>query len=112
MLQLAIRFHPTVPVDARDLEDWLDHQVDKLRASAPSATVRLARLTQHLPNAEVNIGWLLELEVPDSDRAAAERQLQDLVADMCLLGFEPTVLSPRKRPGSTRSVSVAEAWGW
>src|SRR5690349_7263428 len=101
MLQLTIRSHPTVPVDARDLEEWLEHQVEKLRAVAPQATVRLARLTQHLPNARVDVGWLLELEIPDPDTAAIERELQDVLTDMRLLGFEPTVLTPREDQGHT-----------
>jgi hypothetical protein len=112
MLHLAIRSHPSVPVDAHDLEDWLERQVENLRAEAPTAIVRLARLSQQLPNAEVGIGWLLELEVPDAERVAAERQLQELLTDMRLLGFAPTVLSPHDRRDHAPPIPVAEAWGW
>jgi hypothetical protein len=96
MLHLAIRTHPSFPVDAHDLEDWLERQLEELRAAAPRATVRLVRLTQHLPNTAVDIGWLLELDLPDSERIATERQLQELLTDMRLLGFEPTVLLPHE----------------
>jgi hypothetical protein len=112
MLQLTIRSHPIVPVDAPDLEEWLEHQVDRLRGTAPQATIRLARLTQHLPNAHVDVGWLLELEVSDSDRNAVEQQLREVLTDMRLLGFEPTVLAPREDPGRTDFARLTHAWGW
>src|SRR5689334_12975921 len=112
MLKLAIRCHPSVPVEAEDLEEWLEHQADKLRARAPHATVRLARLTQHLPNAEVDIGWLLELEVDDSDQVATERQLDEALTDMRLLGFQPTVLTPRAASDRASSGRFASACNW
>ena len=110
MLQLAIRCHPSVPVDAEDLEEWLEHQVEKLRAKAPHATVRLARLTQHLPNAALDVGWLLELELDDADRASVEQQLDEVLTDMRLLGFQPTVLAPRDAPRLAGTARYAGAW--
>jgi hypothetical protein len=110
MLQLAIRCHPSVPVDAEDLEEWLEHQVEKLRATAPHATVRLARLTQHLPNAEVDVGWLLELELAEADRGLAEQQLDEALTDMRLLGFQPTVLTPFEPSELVGSDRYAGAW--
>ena len=111
MIKFAIRCHPSVPVEAEDLEEWLEHQADKLRAKAPHATVRLARLTQHLPSTEVDIGWLLELEVDDGGQVAIERQLEEALTDMRLLGFQPTVLTPSSvaadRASSERYV---DAW--
>jgi hypothetical protein len=112
MVYIAIRCHPSVPVDAEDLEEWLEHQVEKLRARAPHATVRLARLTQHLPNAVVDVGWLLELELDEADRAPAEQQLDESLTDMRLLGFQPTVLTPRVASGQASSGRFANAWGW
>jgi hypothetical protein len=110
MVHIAIRCHPSVPVDAGDLEEWLEHQVEKLRASAPRATIRLSRLTQHLPNAEVDVGWLLELELDEGDRALAEQQLDESLTDMRLLGFQPTVLAPFDASSLASSGRYAGAW--
>jgi hypothetical protein len=94
MSQIAIRCHPSVPVDAGDLEDWLELQVDQLRSRVPHGAVRLARLTQQLPSQELHLGWLLELELPDGDARRIDAQLKDALRDMRLLGFHPTVLAP------------------
>jgi hypothetical protein len=98
MVQLSIRCHPSVPVEAGELEEWLEQQVDGLRADAPHATVRLARLVQRVPSGEFDIGWLLEVELPDAAGPAAERRLSNLVTDMRLLGFHPTLLAPVDAP--------------
>jgi hypothetical protein len=93
MAQIAIRCHPSIPVDAADLEDWLQAQVEQLRAEARPATLRLARLTQPRPSGQKHVGWLLEVEVPDG-HVRASRQLVETIRDMRLLGFQPTVLAP------------------
>ena len=73
MVQLAIRCHPRVPISSDELEGWLKIEVKDLHAQAPHATVRLSRLTQGLPDAHLDIGWLIELEL-DPDRTAALRR--------------------------------------
>jgi hypothetical protein len=94
MVQLAIRCHPRVPISSDELERWLEIEVKELRAQAPHATVRLARLTQGLPNAQLDIGWLIELELdPDEPLLAGDRLAQAL-RDMRLLGLQPTLLAP------------------
>jgi hypothetical protein len=112
MVHIAIRCHPSVPVDAEDLEDWLEHQVEKLRAMAPRATIRLSRLTQHLASAGVDVGWLLELDLDEADRALAEQQLDESLTDMRLLGFQPTVLTPLDASELASSGRYANAWSW
>ena len=80
MLQLAIRCHPCVPVSADELEPWLEKQLDELRADAPHGTLRLSRLTQSAPDTDLEIGWLVELDLPEDEplltRAAACRRPQ------------------------------------
>ena len=44
MVQLTIRCHPLVPVDADELERWLELEVHDLRADAPQGIIRLSRL--------------------------------------------------------------------
>ena len=70
MLQLAIRCHPCVPVSADELEPWLEQQLDELRADAPHGTLRLSRLTQGAPDLDLEIGWLVELDLPEVSRCS------------------------------------------
>jgi hypothetical protein len=94
MLQFSIRCHPSVPVTTDELEEWLELQLEKLRADAPNATVRVSRVTQGLPSGNVDIGWLIEFEVPDEERLVTDHHLSEILTDMRLLGFQPTVLAP------------------
>ncbi|HET8820098.1 MAG TPA: hypothetical protein VFM57_01000 [Thermoleophilaceae bacterium] len=94
MVQLAIRCHPCAPVSADDLEGWLDQQVDELRAAVPQGTLRLCRLTQGGPSSDLNIGWLIELELADGELLGG-RLLADSLRDMRLLGLQPTLLTRR-----------------
>lgn len=94
MVQLTIRCHPRVPVSADELERWLEQQVNGLRAEAPQGTVRLSRLTQGLPSADIDIGWLLELELPEEDPLLKRNRLTEALRDMRLLGLQPTLLAP------------------
>ena len=93
MLQLAIRCHPCVPVSPDELEPWLEQQLDELLADAPHGTVRLSRLTQSAPDMDFEIGWLLELDLPEDEALLTGRRLGDALRDMRLLGLQPTLLS-------------------
>jgi hypothetical protein len=95
MVQLAIRCHPRVPVSAQELERWLERQVYDLRAAAPHGTFRLSRLTQGGPGADLQIGWLVELDLAEGDPLLAEDRLADALRDMRLLGLQPTLLARR-----------------
>jgi hypothetical protein len=99
MTKIAIRCHPSVPLSPDELGAWLEHQVADLRALAPEATIRLSRLAQALPSRDVDVGWLIELELSEPEEALVRDRLVEAVRDMGLLGFQPTVL---------RSVEVTE----
>jgi hypothetical protein len=92
MLQLAIRCHPCVPVSADELEPWLEKQLDELRADAPHGTLRLSRLTQGAPDLDLEIGWLIELDLPDGEPLLTGHRLADVIGDMRLLGLQPTLM--------------------
>jgi hypothetical protein len=94
VVQLAIRCQPTTPISADELEGWLELEMHELRAAVPRATVRLSRLTQGGPKADLDIGWLVELEVAESERLLGEERLADAIRDMRLLGLEPKLLVP------------------
>jgi hypothetical protein len=63
--------------------------------AAPHGTVRLSRLTQGGPSTDLEIGWLIELELADEEPLLAGQRLADALRDMRLLGLEPTLLAPR-----------------
>jgi hypothetical protein len=94
MVKLAIRCHPYAPVAHEELERWLERHLDELREAAPHATLRLSRLTQGGPTADIEIGWLLELEQVNGEPLLNGEQLANSLRDMRLLGLEPTVLTP------------------
>ena len=93
MLQLAIRCHPCVPVSADELEPWLEKQLHELRADAPHGTLRLSRLTQGAPDLDLEIGWLIELDLPDGEPLLTGHRLADALRDMRLLGLQPTLMA-------------------
>lgn len=94
MVQLAIRCHPRVPISADDLEAWLELEVKGLRTQAPHATVRLSRLIQARLDAQIDVGWLIELEVDPDEPLLAGDRLPQALRDMRLLGLQPTLLTP------------------
>jgi hypothetical protein len=92
MRQLAIRCHPYAPTATDELEQWLGEEVERLRASAPRAVLRLLRLSQRVPTGEAGVGWMIELDVANGEDALDEDSLASVLRDMRLLGLQPTVL--------------------
>jgi hypothetical protein len=91
-MQVAIRCHPYAPVASDELEDWLAREVERIRAAAPDATVRLMRLSQALSAGRVAVGWLIEVEGLRGAVALTDIQLDAVLRDMRLLGLQPTLL--------------------
>jgi hypothetical protein len=89
MVQLAIRCHPRAPVSLDELEGWLEQHVDELRTAAPRAILRLSRLTQGGPATDLEIGWLVELELADGEPLLGGARLADSLMDMRLIGLQP-----------------------
>jgi hypothetical protein len=96
MVQLAIRCLPCAPVSVDELERWLERHVDELRAAAPQATFRLSRLTQGGPSTDLDIGWLVELELAEGEPLLGGQRLAESLRDMRLLGLQPTLLGPHE----------------
>ena len=105
MIQLAIRCHPSVPLSAEELEPWLEQQVSHFRVAAPHGTIRLWRLTQELPSAEVDTGWLIELDLAEGEPLLAGDGLADAIRDMRLVGLQPTLLAPTRGGDRSRARS-------
>src|SRR3954452_14349354 len=94
MLHFSIRCHPPVPVTTADLEEGLERQQERLRRDAPTSTMRLSRVAQPLPSRTVDLGWLVDFEVPEGEGLITHEHVSSMVTDMRLLGFQPTVLAP------------------
>jgi hypothetical protein len=95
---VIIRCHPYVPVAVEELDLWLEHEADRLRMETPGGGVRLSRLEQSLPSGNVCVGWLLEVDLPGGGPFPWTR-LAATLADLRLLGVQPTILAPDGRPG-------------
>jgi hypothetical protein len=107
MVQITIRCHPRVPVPCEELELWLKQELVHLRGEVPQASVRLSSLTQHLPSADVDVGWLIELELPDDGPTLEGRDLAVALRDMELLGLQPTLLTRATEYGAHGPSSFA-----
>jgi hypothetical protein len=107
MVQLAIRCVPWAPVGTEDVERWLGEEIEELRRLAPDGTVRLSRLSQEGPNAHVDIGWLIELELAEDQPLLAPPRLANALRDMRLLGLDATLLAPPGLPGLPPRESAA-----
>jgi hypothetical protein len=105
-MQVAIRCHPYAPVESDELEAWLTREIEQVRASAPEATVRLMRLTQARPTGASVVGWLVELDSV-AGSGVANLHLERVLADMRLLGLQPSLLALREAAGRSRSEEEA-----
>jgi hypothetical protein len=93
MVQITIRCQPRVPVSSDEVEHWLEREVDHMREEEPQGTIRLSCLTQHLPSSDIDVGWLIELELPEEGPLLETRALDVALRDMQLLGMQPTMLT-------------------
>jgi len=95
MARFSIRCHSLVPAFPDELERWLEEWVDRLRAELPHGIIRMSRLTQGLPGGDVEIGWLVDLELPDDEPVLARERMAGMLAEIRLLGLHPTLLAPQ-----------------
>jgi hypothetical protein len=108
MSGLVIRCRSCTPASAAELTDWLEAKVAELREGAPHLLVRLTRLAQDLPEATVDDGWLIEVELqgerPDEPFTALMASLTEILSDMRILGLDPTLLVPLGLPFPERRI--------
>jgi hypothetical protein len=111
MPQIAIRCHPCTPIAAEEFEAWLAAEVERLRASAPQAVLRLLRLSQQVPTDQAGIGWLIELDAPSGERPLEGDGLAAVLRDMRLLGLQPTMLRAGENGDTPPTESDTQANG-
>lgn len=106
MSQIAVRCHPYAPVATEALQKWLREEVRRLRKVAPEASIRLLRLSQPGPAAEIEVGWQIEIGGSLCLSPLDDKSLAELLRDLRLLGLQPSVLGERgtldREPKSNR----------
>jgi len=95
MSQIAVRCHPYAPVATESLQKWLREEVKRLRKSVPGASIRLLRLSQPGPEAEIEVGWQIEIGGPLNQSPLDDESLAELLRDLRLLGLQPSVLGEK-----------------
>ena len=70
---------------------------------------RLSRLTQSAPDMDLEIGWLVELDLPDGEPLLTGRRLADALRDMRLLGLQPTLMAGARSVDERESGMTAGA---
>ena len=95
MSQIAVRCHPYAPVAGKSLQEWLREEVRRLRKSAPDASIRLLRLSQPGPAAEIEVGWQIEIGGSLGQPPLDDESLAGLLRDLRLLGLQPSVLGEK-----------------
>ena len=92
MSRLAIRCDPDATVATDEVESWLQHELELLRAAAPHASIRLHRLTETTSATDTGQGWLIELDAGHERDPLDRDRLGAALRDMRLLGLRPTLL--------------------
>ncbi len=95
MAKLAVRCHPCAPLALGDFERWLELLADDLRSDLPDGGGRLLRLTQRSPRSDLEVGWLLEVELGASHCPSLLDRITSALTEMRLLGLQTTLLAPR-----------------
>jgi hypothetical protein len=105
MVEFSIRCHPSVPLEPSELEEWLEARAGDLRTAWPTATIRLFRLTQPLASEVIQVGWLLEAELPAEEKDV-QPWLAETLQDMRLLGFQPVLSGASRTNGNDRCATA------
>jgi hypothetical protein len=92
MRQLAIRCQPTTPLPTKEVEQWLETEVARLRAEDPHSSFHWHRVTTTATDPSAGNGWLIELEATSGGDALDEERIAAVLRDLRLLGLVPTLL--------------------
>ena len=92
MRQLAIRCQPPGPVPKKEVEHWLEDEVERLRAGTPHASFRVHRITATEMTESAGIGWLIELDATCGGEPLDGERVDAVLRDLRLLGLGPTLL--------------------
>ncbi len=87
---LVVRCRSCAPVAAAELTNWLEERLAELRERTPRLSTRVTRLDQELPDAFVEDGWLIEVELegerPEEPFASLMSSLEETLRDLRVNG--------------------------
>ena len=92
MRRLAIRCQPASPTPTKEVEQWLEHEVERLRAGTPHASFHVHRITATESTGDVGTGWLIELDATGGGDPLDREGVDAVLRDLRLLGLCPTLL--------------------
>ena len=97
MDSILIYCRPRASGRAYTLRAWLEHQAAELSAGPGVARTTLVDLTTPSTAGPREHGWLMDCELVDA-AGPPSGALRELLTDMRLVGFDPTVFMARPGP--------------
>jgi hypothetical protein len=97
MDSILIYCRPRASGRAYPLRAWLEHQADELSAGPGVLRATVVDLTTPSTGGPGEHGWLLDCELVDAAGPPSDA-LRELLTDMRLVGFDPTVFMARPGP--------------
>jgi hypothetical protein len=74
------------------VEQWLEQEIERLRAGTPHASVHLHRITATESTEDVGTGWLIELDTTSGRDPLDRERVAAMLRDLRLLGLRPRLL--------------------
>jgi len=100
MDSILIYCRPRANTRADTLRGWLEHQACELSAGPAVARTSVVDLTTPSTDGPREHGWLLDCELVDAAGPPSDA-LCELLTDMRLVGFDPTIFYGTARAGVT-----------
>ncbi len=96
----------------REVEQWLEDEVERLQAETPHTAFRLHHITTTESTENVDNGWLIELDATTGRDPLNEERVDAMLRDLRLLGLRPTLLRALADDHSPPAPEEMHTQGW